>query len=159
MLGYVGPMFYVVFGDDTSEEDKDVFVRELARGIDARRDTDRVPVLYCVGPKVGSAVKLARGISQVVSQRQEKLRKTSVALALCTQSPFARATLRTVLTLGKLPYPTRVFSEPAPSLAFLSCFVPEVHTNTLAAELEQLVRARSPALGLQLWKARPETAA
>ncbi len=144
LMGYVGNLLYFVQLDTLTPDDHQYFFDELKRCIDARRDEDRVAVLYVIDDRFRSNMEILRGISEAVASRKEKLRKTSVALAMASTSTVARAVLKTLMTFGRLPYPVKVVESARQGVDFLESQLDGLAGQGCYERLLQRVRAVSP---------------
>lgn len=145
-LGYIGHLFFVSIDRSVTEGAMDVFFRELKRSIDLRADDDRVAAMYHVGQFQALSIAQYKRLGSIVKPRKAKLKQTTAALALCTQSPFARAALKTVLSVATLPYPTMVFSKMPAALDFLQRAIPAIDSAAALRIYREIVTASLPGL-------------
>jgi hypothetical protein len=110
-LGHVQQAHVVVVCEKVASGEFELFLREMSRGIEARRDTDRVVVRYHFEGSFVSDVSMMQRFATAVRPHKEKIAKTAHALALISHSVWVRAGLRTMVTFADLPFPTLCLSH------------------------------------------------
>jgi hypothetical protein len=145
-MGYVGHVFFVSLDMQIQAAAAEVFLRELERSIDFRSDDDRICATYHVGRFQSLSLDHYKRLAALLKPRKQKLQKTTSSLALCTRSPFARAALKTVLSVATLPYPTAVFEKMSNALAFQQDILPAVRVMATLAEYREVIGDHLPGL-------------
>ena len=142
LLTYFGDVQCVYFGPEVDDESFEAFVETFERDIAERSDARRVGVLYYVPETAAMGSPRRRRVAKVLSAYEGKLKRTTLAYAMATRSPFVRGVLSTMFWLAPPGYPYKMVASVEQGLGFISEHVLALDRGGIEGGFGYLLRER-----------------
>lgn len=146
LIAYVGPVVIVRIEEWVPPSSVDRYMAEFVRGIDIREPHTRAAALYDVPTWTGATSMRRRQWAKLLAEREDVLRRTTKAWALCTESPLVRGMLKAIHWIQPPPYPHTVVSTHRQAFDFLHRYMPEVEPASSTERYEALLRKHADRL-------------
>jgi hypothetical protein len=139
LMEYVGRVLIVRIEQGVSDRAVDRFMTEWTRGIDIRGPNARAAALYDI-PNWSDANAVRRmRFAHLLKSRQEMLRQTTKAWALCTTSRLVSGMVQAIYWMTPPPYPHTVVSTVREGFDFIQRHIPEVDAARYTASYARLL--------------------
>lgn len=147
-LAYLGRVQVVYMDGRVDDASYDRYLRALAADIDDRAARDEpAAILYHVPQPAALTAKRRNLLAEILREREDAVRRNTIAYALATTSALVRGGLKILFWLAPPPYPNTVVPTPRAGFEFLSSFSPDLNVTQLAADYELLLRGHAVQLG------------
>lgn len=139
-LGHVGRVQLFYMDQRVTDPSFDRYVAALAREIDSRSEArDHCVYYHLLAPQIMTSTR-RKMVADVLSPRQDKLKRTTAAYAATTPSMIGRGVMTAIFWLASSPYPHKVVNTTQEGMSFLA-----EHNKSL--DVNALVKAHAQALG------------
>lgn len=147
-LAYLGNVQVVYMDGRVSEAGFVRYMEALAADIDGRSERDeRVAILYHVPEPSAWSAKRRSALADVLKEREDLVRRNTIAYACATTSTLVRGGLKVLFWLAPPPYPNAVVATPRAGFDFLASFSPDLDPSLLQTGYEALLREHEQHLG------------